>query len=159
MVVDGVLISLKQELQDLLDRARYLLRRTYPLVQEEKLFLDILRILLEFYERYEVFLFAILQQQGIVGKDQVQGSVGLRWTLLAKESQLQELLGGNFHLTTLVSQKSRLQELLCAQKEGPADFARKKEYVICEKNYKVQVISEFSALEMLRIAEEFGRFL
>ncbi len=150
--------SQKELILSHLEHARYLLKRTYPLVQEQRLFLETIKILLHFYEEYEFFCFLLLQEQGILSQEPI-GLVERHRALLKYEAKLQEILSSNFSLTLLTQQKSEFKELLQAQKEGPADFTRKKEYVICEKNYKVRVISESSALHFLAEAEKFGRML
>ncbi|MAG60671.1 hypothetical protein CL619_02680 [archaeon] len=158
MLNDNIIFSLKQELQETLDHARHLLRRTYPLVQEQKLFLSVFQLLVKFYELFEKYLFELLKKEGMAPKQEVN-KVILQRLLLSKEEFLKKQMGLNFELTTLFTQKSLLQELLEAQKTGPADFARKKDYIICEKNYKVRVISESSALQILQVAEKIGRNL
>ncbi len=149
---------MKEELQNLLIHARYLLCRTYPLIQEQKLFLDVFRILLKYYYEYEQYLLELLRIKGIISNVPLD-PVLCHQLLLFHESQLSQLIKANFELTSLITQKSLLQELLEAQKTGPADFARKKDYIICEKNYKVRVINESFTLQVLRTAEEFGKFL
>ena len=149
----------KEYLSEFLTRARFLLTRTYKMVQEEKLFLDILHLILEFYQKYEKYLLQIMREEGIITKRETLNKVDVRRILIAKQEKIEKLLNKQFDLEFLFSQKSHLQELLEAQKHGPADFVRKKEYIICVENYKVEVINEYCALQMLQIAEKFWQLL
>jgi hypothetical protein len=141
-----------------LERARFLLRSTYPQVQEQKLFLEVFKILVLYYDKLEKFFIQLLQTRKIVSKE-LQNEVLIQKTLLAYEDNLNIILGHDFNLALLIRQKSLLQDLLKAQKLGPADFRRKKDYIICENNYKVRVINESSTLKFLTIAEKFERIL
>ncbi|MBT4445761.1 hypothetical protein HOA92_01610 [archaeon] len=141
-----------------LERARFLLKRTYPMLQEQKLFLEIIRLLANFYQLMEKFCFLLLQHQKIIPKEK-QNEVTIQKNIIDNDEKLSKILGETFDLTILINQKSQLQELLNAKKTGPADFRRKKDYIICENNYKVRVISESSATKFLSIAENFGQIL
>lgn len=150
--------SSKEELLITLGKASFLLRRTYQMVQEQKLFLSVFQLLVDFYEGYENYLFDKLREDGLAPKTEVD-DVMKRRLLYSNKLDLKRIMGKNFDFSALIAQKSQMQELLEAKKEGPADFARKKDYIICEKNYKVRVINESSAQKFLQKAEEFGQFL
>ena len=152
------LVLMQQELNAQLEHAAYLLRRTYPLIQEQKLFIEVFKILVQYYQDYESYLLERLKLEGLISK-LPSDKVEYRRLLLSNRFKIKKIINPNFELTSLIAQKLLLQELLEAQKTGPADSARKKDYIICEKNYKVRVISESSAHQTLCLAEEFGSFL
>ena len=49
----------------------------------------------------------------------------------------------------IVLKSKELKELSLGYKSGPKSFSRKEDYVVCAKNYKVQVISSTSVQEYL----------
>ena len=86
-----------------LERARFLLKRTYPMLQEQKLFLEIIRLLANFYQLMEKFCFLLLQHQKIIPKEK-QNEVTIQKNIIDNDEKLSKILGETFDLTILINQ-------------------------------------------------------
>ncbi len=121
-----------------LSAARYLLEKTYPLVQEEKLFLAALEHLAAAGKSLLDVLYSLAAEKGELGAD--VGEVAL----LSPLARVQELDSLSLPSSLLFEAKELLLELFELEKARKNDlisFKRKNSYIICENNYKVQVIS------------------
>ncbi|MBU1111541.1 MAG: hypothetical protein ABIG93_04120 [archaeon] len=139
--------SFAQEMikRNILD-ADYLLNKTYPLVKDEKMFLEVVRHL--FYASKNLLDFTLLyaheqDQISRVPKNHFEKlNLISNWPVKGQKTFNQE------YLKDLADLYWKLKVLEDEKKNDLISFKRKQNYVICDKNYKVEQIS-FSSLNDL----------
>jgi len=126
--------------------ADYLLNKTYPLIKDEKIFLEVVRHL--FYASKNLLDFTLLyaheqDQISRVPKNPLEKiSIISNWPVEGQKTFNQE------YLKNLADFHWELKDLEDGKKNDMISFKRKQSYVICDKNYKVEQIS-YSSLNGL----------
>lgn len=126
--------------------ADYLLNKTYPLVKDEKLFLEVVRHL--FYASKNLLDFTLLYAYEQDQISRVPKNPFEKLNLITNWPEDSKKIFSSEYLKTLADFYWKLKDLEESKKNDLISFKRKKNYVICDKNYKVEQIS-FSSLNDL----------
>ncbi len=119
-----------------LETARYILERTYPLVKEEKLFVEILGYLFAASSDLLHLSALHLHNKGFI--NQFPENSVQKVALISQHAKSLNLPANIAELYM------RLAKLTKDYKSDLISFKRHKTYVICTKDYKVEVLSEES---------------
>lgn len=134
---------LLEKIRQQLETAEYILERTYPLVKEEKLFVEVLGYLFAATSDLVSYSAIDLENKGIISEIPTNSYDRLR--ILTP------------HIKTLPQDLSALyKELHTLTQNYKSDlisFKRHQTYVICTKDYKVEVLSQYSLRNFVKKVE------
>jgi hypothetical protein len=130
------------------DAAFHLLKVTYPLLKDPKLFMGIVANIMQSYEAAIDAILAYERQLQLVP------SYGTRFiekfnTFRSKSATRNKV--EKVHVQTI----ERLQEMLQKHKESPIDFAKKGRMVLTGHEYAIQVVGEKELQEFLDQNKQF----
>ena len=131
---------IKQNVQRELSSANYLLTKTYPLVKEEKIFLEVLRHLWEASQDLLKFTVHYTQEKSLITRVPKTRTEKLM-LLNTWASGTKNLYFSNDYMRTLKKLYWQLKEVQESQENNIMNFRKGNNYVICKKDYKVEVIS------------------
>lgn len=149
---------LRDRARELLNKADYLLNKTYFLVKEEKIFLSVTRHLIVCVNTIVDLVLYIAKVKG-----QISEVPKIRYQKLRNLHDLKKKFGLSrdqlFFFDELIQTYSKILEIEDAMNEEMIQFKRQGKYVICKKDYKVEVISYSSLNQMLRKCQHFLAFI
>lgn len=125
-----------------IETAKYILERTYPLVKEEKLFVEVLGYLFAASSDLVYYSSQELKNKGIIPMIPQNSYERLR--ILSQYSK-------NTNMPEDISELyKRLKKLTSDYNSDLISFKRHQTYVICTKDYKVEVLSQTVLQKLLQ---------
>ena len=134
---------LLEKIRQQLETAEYILERTYPLVKEEKLFVEVLGYLFAATSDLVSYSAIDLENKGIISEIPTNSYDRLR-ILTPHIQTLPDDLGALY---------KELHTLTQNYKSDLISFKRHQTYVICTKDYKVEVLSQYSLRNFVKKVE------
>jgi len=117
-----------------LNIADHMLTMTYPLVQDPKLLLAVLK---NIFSAMENAMSSVLHYERLFKRiPQFQESFESKLTLFKSRVQPKYSINGEY-----IKILYELREIIVEHKHSPVEFARKDKFVICSDNYKMKTIS------------------
>ena len=134
---------LLEKIRQQLETAGYILERTYPLVKEEKLFVEVLGYLFAATSDLVSYSAIDLENKGIISEIPTNSYDRLR-IITPHIKVLPQDLGALY---------KELYTLTQNYKSDLISFKRHQTYVICTKDYKVEVLSQYSLRNFVKKVE------
>ena len=137
-----------QNANKLLKTTEYLATTTYKLVKDPKILMNVLQ---KIYDAFDESIAALLYRDREVKlishfHDSAQSRLNIFQQKCIKRYNLDK---------KIISTVNELKELIEEHKNSPMEFTRKKEFVICNDNFKFKKISVDTAKEFLDKAKNF----